>query len=232
MKTVRRTIHPEVKILDAAGGVACYIASNETLDSYGEVIRAAGWKFDRFEKNSPFVDSHQYDTIERLLGTVTDFEIKGDKLVETVQWAIDSPDNRLARIGWQMTMGGHLKAVSVGFYPTKTVTKWDSDKSAWKQQLDALGLHEEDGIRAVYVEQQQIELSAVIIGANPDALLTVGKAFKAGLLVDADLQFLAGDFARRATASAAVIPGPAAHEAKARARQRFLDRIDSITRTL
>ena len=98
-----RTIHPEIRIVDASKGIVDYIASDETIDSYREVIRADGWRFTMFQKNAPFVDSHNYHCIDKLLGQVIDFHIEGRQLVERVQWAIDVEDNKLAKIGWKMT---------------------------------------------------------------------------------------------------------------------------------
>jgi hypothetical protein len=231
MSLLRRELPVTAKVIDAGGGLVEYVASDESMDCYREVIRVSGWRFTRFQKNAPFVDSHRYDSVECLLGKVVDFQVKGRQLVETVQWAIDVPSNQRARIGWEMTRAGYLKAVSVGFQPTRMTSKWDSDKTLWLAQLKELGLHEEDGVRAIYVEQEQLELSAVVIGANPNALLNVGKAFKAGVLNDADLQFLSGEFARRETpASSAPSPAPADAEAHAQARQRFLERIQQITK--
>lgn len=227
---IRREIPTEVRVLDEQTGLVEYIASDESIDSYGEVIRAKGWRFSRFQKNAPFVDSHRYDRIEDLLGKVVDFKVDGRRLVETVQWAIDVPSNQRARIGWDMTRGGYLKAVSVGFQPTKMASRWDQDKAAWLQQLRELDLHEEDGVRAVYVEQEQLELSAVIIGANPNALLQVSKAFRAGVLREADIMLLANSISGPTQsdpveiASAATILGQAA-EARAQARERFLSAV-------
>lgn len=234
MKTIRKEIPVEVKVVDAAGGVVQYVASDESIDSYGEVIRANGWRFTRFAKNAPFVDSHRYDTLETLLGKVVDFRVDGRRLVETVQWAIDVPSNQRARIGWEMTRAGYLKAVSVGFYPTRMTSKWDQDKSTWNQQLRDLGLHEEDGVRAIYMEQEQLELSAVVIGANPNALLQTSKAYKAGVLTDRDLEFLSGELARRnVDASSASDPGHADDEAQVQERRsKFLDEIARITQAL
>jgi hypothetical protein len=181
MKLIR-TLHPRVDILDSAAGTVEYIASDESLDSFGEVIRADGWRFNSFAKNSPFVDSHDYSTIEKCLGKVIDFQVRGGQLVETVQWAIDVPENKLAQIGWKMTQAGYLKAVSVGFYPTRCLTP--ADGREWTQQLRELGLDAAGAPRCIYVEQEQVELSCCIIGANPNAL---AKSYKAGVLSDADL---------------------------------------------
>lgn len=221
----RSLIPVETKVLDGSTGLVEYIASDESIDSYGEIIRAKGWRFDRFSKNAPFVDSHKYDSLECLLGKVVDFRVEGSRLIETVQWAVDVPSNQRARIGWDMTRAGYLRAVSVGFFPTRMVTKWDEDKAAWKEQLAELKVHEEDGVRAIYVEQQQVELSAVVVPANSNALIQLAKGYKAGVLTDRDIEFLSGEVARANTASAATSPGHAADEANARGREQFLARL-------
>ncbi|HEY3853504.1 MAG TPA: hypothetical protein VGO67_03820 [Verrucomicrobiae bacterium] len=68
-----------------------------------------------FQKNAPFVDSHNYTSIDCLLGKVVDFRVKNRQLIETVKWAIDVPSNVLAIKGFAMMQAGYLKAVSVGF---------------------------------------------------------------------------------------------------------------------
>ena len=52
---IRRTIHPEVRLLDEKQGLVEYVASTETLDSYSEIIRADGWKFDDFRRMHPLL---------------------------------------------------------------------------------------------------------------------------------------------------------------------------------
>jgi hypothetical protein len=231
---LRRQLGTECRVLDVSAGIVEYVASDETIDSYGEVIRAKGWKFDRFQKNAPFVDSHQYDKVDCLLGSVIDFKIDGSRLIETVQWAIDVPSNTRARIGWDMTRAGYLKAVSVGFIPIRVVSRWDQDKTGWQQQLSELGLHEEYGVRAVYVEHQQIELSAVIVPANPNALVNVGRAFKEGVIREADLEVLAQSLSVRPLksdpddiATSAIVLGQA-EGARAQGRDQFLQRLRNV----
>jgi hypothetical protein len=71
--TMRREIHPQIKVLDAVAGIVEYVASNETIDCHQEIVRADGWQFNRFAKNAPFVDSHNYESIDCLVGKVLDF---------------------------------------------------------------------------------------------------------------------------------------------------------------
>lgn len=217
MKTLIRTLHPEIKVLDAKNGTVEYIASDESLDSYREIIRADGWRFTRFEKNSPFVDSHDYSTVEKLLGKVIDFKVAGGRLIETVQWAIDVAENKLAQLGWKMCANGYLPAVSVGFIPVRAVSKWE-DPTAFSQELSRLNLGSKDNVRAIYLEQEQIELSACIIGANPNAL---AKAYKADVLDDADLELISIEATKRETHNPATDPADAVLS-RQRARTAFL----------
>ena len=198
-KTVRRTIHPQVKVLDAKQGLVEYVASDESVDSYKEVIRADGWRFTMFRKNAPFVDSHDYSSIEKLLGKVVDFRVEGRKLVETVQWAKDA-GSKLADIGWRMTEGGFLKAVSVGFWPLKWASPGTAEHAAQLRQLE---LEPTTEVRTIFTEQEQVELSACVIGANPNAL---ARSYKAGVLTDADLETISAETARRETAASTADP--------------------------
>jgi hypothetical protein len=196
---IRRVITPEIKVLDAKDGLVEYVASDESVDSFKEVIRADGWRFTNFNKNAPFVDSHDYGSIDKLLGKVVDFGVRGRKLIEVVQWAKDVAENKLAQIGWRMTEAGFLKAVSVGFWPVSYVLPGTAEHAAQLKQLNIEPMTE---VRTIFTEQEQIELSAVIIGANPNAL---AKSYKAGVLTDADLETISQETAQR-TVSPAIDP--------------------------
>jgi len=176
-----RTLTPEIKVVSTAEATVDYIASDQAIDCYNEIIVAKGWRFTRFSKNSPFVDSHEYGCIDKLLGNVTSFEVKGQQLIERVKWAVNA--NPLAQLGFNLTRDGFLKAVSVGFMEVSRV--WQGTKE-FVDAVTKLKLTPEQAaqVRCIHLEQEQIELSACIIGANPNAL---AKAFKAGALKEADL---------------------------------------------
>ncbi len=180
-----RALNVEARIVSEAEGTVDYVASDATLDSYREIVDPRGWKFTHFSKNAPFVDSHDYWSIEKLLGKVISFEVKGGQLIERVQWAKDVAEAKLAQLGWKLTTGGFLKAVSVGFFSKKHASVW-GDANNWAAACQALKLDAETiaQCRCIYLEQEQIELSACIIGANPNAL---AKAHKEGCVKDADL---------------------------------------------
>jgi HK97 family phage major capsid protein len=209
-KVLHRIIHPEIRVLDAAKGLVEYVASDETVDSYREVIRAGGWRFEKFKKNPVFLDSHSYDSIKKVIGRVISFEVKRGRLIEVVQWAVDVEDNELARIGFRMTEAGYLKAVSVGFMPVKWVTRNDS---AFKGQLVELGLPADSDVRTIYTEQEQVELSACVIGANPNALANLAKARAAGIITAEEEERFSLDHGRDiARAASSRAPGARADE--------------------
>lgn len=179
---IRREIGTQTRVIDAKRGTVEYIASSQAVDSCGDVVCAAGADFSRFERNAPFVDSHNYGSIDCLLGKVIDFRVVGKTVVETCQWAIDVPTNTLALKGFQMTQAGYLKAVSIGFIPQKTCRP---NSAEWQSVCEDLGMGDlEDSIACVYQKWLQLELSACCIGANPEA---VAKSRAAGIIEDSDL---------------------------------------------
>ena len=179
----RRNLSVTARILSEADGLVEYIASDATLDSYQESILPTGWRFNLFQRNSPFVDSHQYHSIEALLGKVVSARVEGGQLIETVQWAKDIPEHKLAQLGWKLTLGGFLKAVSVGFRVLKSAGPHDQGWNGYVAE-SGLGADEAAKCRRIFVEQEQLELSACVIGANPAA---VAKALQEGCIRDADL---------------------------------------------
>lgn len=178
-----KALNVEVRVVSEDDGTVDYIASDATLDAYREIVDPRGWKFTHFDRNAPFVDSHDYWSIDKLLGKVTAFRVESGKLIERVQWAKDIEENKLAQLGWKMTKGGYLKAVSVGFMSVKHA--WCGSQ-AFADACASLGLDVSTAAQCqrIFIEQEQLELSACIIGANPSAL---AKAWGEGCVRDGDL---------------------------------------------
>jgi hypothetical protein len=253
---IHKTIFPEVKIADEKAGIVEYVASDESLDRQQEIVRIGGWRFNRMEKNHPFVDSHSYKTIQSVVGKVLDARVdtlaRGPALVETAQWAIDVPENKTAKLGWEMTKAGYLTAVSPGFLPIKLVTKrgpddWPGDwegariysantrdgRKVWEAQAQEMGVTKAMPLRdasTIYIEHEQIELSACVIGCNPNAL---AKSYKAGVINDADLEWISEETAKRLTTATKALESDAALVAqRRRARAKFLDELTAKIKRL
>lgn len=188
------------KVLSEAEGTVEFVASDESLDAHREIVRVGGWRFTHFKKNAPFVDSHDYSSITKLLGQVVDFRVERGQLVETVRYSREP--GTLAEWAFKMVRDGFLRAVSVGFVPTRMATRWDPESKDFLAQIAELRLDAATAgqLRAVYMEQEQIELSQCVIGANPNAL---AKAYKAGTLSEEDLDQFAAAIAASKTAAPA-----------------------------
>jgi len=195
---IRREMVVVPRVLSETDGTVEFVASDETLDCYNEIVRVGGWRFTHFAKNSPFVNSHDYSKIENLLGIVTDWRIEKGQLIETVKYA-RKPDT-LAEWAFLMVRDGFLKAVSVGFIPLSMCSKWDGDTKDLLAQIAELNLDAQTAakLRVVYREQEQIELSQCIIGANPNALAKscemIARAYKGGCLDEAAVHSLSAMF--------------------------------------
>lgn len=181
---LRRALTVVPRVINEQQGTVEFVASDATLDCYHEIVMASGWKFTHFQKNAPFVDSHDYSSITKLLGQVVDWRVEKDQLIETVRYSREP--GTLAEWAFKMVRDGFLKAVSVGFVPVRMVSKWDAQQSDFLTQIGAMKLDPATAasVRAIYLEQEQIELSQCVIGANPNAL---AKAYKAGSLTEEDL---------------------------------------------
>lgn len=192
MTTLRRSLNTQVRVLDEKNGLVEYIASSESLDTYNEIVMADGWRLNRIQKNFPFVDSHNYESIDCLLGRGVNCTVEAKQLITTVKWAIDVPQNLLAQKGFAMTKAGYLKAVSVGFIPIRTVTRFDGDQTTWKEACEKAGQDPaQTDCRAIYLEQELLELSACVLGSNADA---VARSVAAGIFTADDVGRLSGRY--------------------------------------
>lgn len=132
-----------------------FIASDETLDRYHEVIVASGWKLDNYVKNPVFQNSHQYGDIIYTIGRALITEVRNvygrAVLFQRVEFATEA--NPIAKIAYNLYKGKFLNAVSVGFIPLQ----WENGEpgNLWNRR---------------YTEQELLEVSAVGIPANPNAL--------------------------------------------------------------
>lgn len=134
-----------------------FVASTETVDRYGDVIRVAGWDTRAYEQNPVFLWAHESDKppIGKCVGIEKDVE--SGELVQKIQFA-DRDTYPFADTAFKLYKGGFLNAVSVGFMAKEVKPRYEES---------------EDGPEFVgyeFVEQELMELSAVPVPANPDAL--------------------------------------------------------------
>jgi len=154
---------PPLAVLD-------FIASDDTLDRYGEILEPTGWRLDNYRRNPVFQNAHQYGDILFTLGKalVTEVrEVAGHDgrvrlaLYQRTEFAVEA--NPLARIAYALYQGKFLNAVSVGFIPLR----WQDASSSPSSSSSSSS---SPPVRRRYLEMELLEVSAVGIPANPSAL--------------------------------------------------------------
>lgn len=169
---------------------ARFIASDATVDRYGDIVEPKGWDLANFRRNPIFLWMHsQYQPI----GTVKKIGLEDGALIATVRF-YDPGDSKIADDLWRLVKKKKLRAVSVGF----TVKSAD-DYEYIRDESDRV-----TGIR--YLRQELLELSLVSVPANPNALQVARAAglpdelIRQALPLDASIQEQHIAMRRRASA--------------------------------
>ena len=169
----------EVGVSLGSSAVLDFIASTATVDRYHEIIEPAGWRLESYRRNPVFQNAHNCGDILFTLGKalVTEVRAVGERqaLCQRIQFATEV--NPVARIGYGLYKGGFLNAVSVGFIPLR----WEDGN----RTNGTTGTDGTNGPRRRYLEQELLEVSAVAIPANPDALAL---GLKSGAIAKSDVQ--------------------------------------------
>ncbi len=163
----------EAKAVDGDAPMMDFIATDETLDRYNELIKLNGWDIKNYLANPVVPDCHDYSSIARILGRSVSLTIS-DKMVNRVEFCLDNP---LGNMAYKMAKGQFIKSESVGFIPLE----WTNGNE--KGQPDR-----------TYTKAELLEISLVVVPANPGA--TIGLAVKSGAIEKADLKSLA-DFLKQ-----------------------------------
>lgn len=141
-----------------------FVFSDESVDRYGDIIRARGWDLDNFNANPIALFGHDAGSVENVIGRAHNVRVQGSQLVGDIEF-MSAEANPNAEAVYQMVKGGFLKTVSVGFSPLE-----------WEQTKDK---SRPGGID--FKKQELLEISVVPIPANPNALV---QAKAAGIDVD------------------------------------------------
>jgi len=156
MEILRTLVHVAVKEL---GDRTLEIAgSTEDVDRMGDIIRAKGWKLAPFKKNPVFMWGHDYSQPPIGRATKVWVDKETQKLMFNIEFA-DAETYEFADTIYKLYKGGFLHATSVGFIPLE-----------WEGKSDELPYPNWEG--NVFTSQELLELSAVPVPANANALVT------------------------------------------------------------
>jgi hypothetical protein len=195
---LRRTLLTEIREVSSGAPpssanpqpILDFIASDEALDRYDEIITAAGWRLENYRRNPVFQNAHQYGDVIFTLGKALQTEVRDGRLYQRIEFATEV--NPMARIAHGLYKGKFLNAVSVGFIPLRWVNGPGAGQgpSAGRGECSALDTRHaaaSSSFRRKYLEQELLEVSAVGIPANPNALAL---GLKSGAVGKSDLREL------------------------------------------
>lgn len=150
-----------------------FIASDETVDSYGDILRVDGADLSRYKSGAAaFITSHDIRDVSGSSGVIVNAKKAknvpgspdGKAVLVTVYFPTAEEDPDADRI-FKKYKAGTLRAVSVGFTPIEMY------QPSSEAERKAMGLGKW-GIE--FRKWMPYELSAVTVGANPNALSMKG----------------------------------------------------------
>jgi len=157
MKPVTKLYDCELKDFNEKERTFTAIASTETKDRDGDIMRVSGAKLKNFRKNPVVLFGHDDRSLP--VAKATDIRVDGDKLLFKPKFAT-SDMNPFADQVFKMFKGGFLRAFSIRFDPIKFEVLPSEEKNP--DPFERLGRE--------FKQWELLEISAVNIPANPEAL--------------------------------------------------------------
>lgn len=139
-----------------------FLCSTDTVDRYGEIVEPEAYRasLDAFMQNPVFAAGHQHVGLNgepTVLGHWEKLWISKDGLEGIAQF---DDEDELAQRYWNNYRKGHMRAVSVGFIVKPN--GWDMREVEIDQERQRV---------RVFTDVDLLEISAVMVPANPDALV-------------------------------------------------------------
>ena len=127
-----------------------FLISNEDVDRHGDVVLARGWRLEAYRRNPVFLWAHDY--ARPVIGRAQSVWKEPGQLLARMEFA----PTDFAREVAALYRSGYQQGVSVGFKPLRYEERRQERTGAFL------------GIR--FLEQELLEVSAVPVPANRDAL--------------------------------------------------------------
>jgi len=140
------------ELMPNGDGTYTFVASDESVDSYGDIVRADKWDLKRYRSNPIVLFGHDNSNP---IGLSTKVWVDGKKLMHTIKFADEGTSDFIDTVR-KLTAQKILRAVSVGFKP-KAEPVPIMEKGVWTGGYEFVG-------------QELLEISLVSIPANPNAL--------------------------------------------------------------
>jgi HK97 family phage prohead protease len=185
----------EVKSQQDDDRILRFIGSTATRDRMGDEISVKGWQTKNYMKHPVFLWGHNYDELP--IGKTVKLEKTDNALLFDVEFAPADVNPKAEQV-YQLYKQGFLRATSVGFKSLDSEwidTETDEEKKRSKKEPDVPA-----GKR--FKKQELLELSAVNVPANPEALIT---ARKKGMTMPEELHKVLDDYQKQRAVNKQVI---------------------------
>ena len=146
-------VYKATQLEEQADGTYEYVASDETTDRYGDVVRVDGWDLKNYRKNPIVLFVHQKDNPDGIASKVW---IEGKKLMVRIKLAEEGTSDFIDTLR-KLVKQKIVRAVSVGFMPTVEPKYIRDEKNEYITGMEFVG-------------QELLENSLVTVPANPSAL--------------------------------------------------------------
>lgn len=165
---IRKGINITIKESDDKERTITAIGSKETVDRDGDILMIKGVNTKNYKKNSVVLLNHNYHDFPIGKAVGKKVWVDGDELKFKIQFASEE-ENPKAEQAYKLFKGGYLNAFSLGFIPNYEKTEYPEKHKK--------------GARRIFHEAELLEISAVSVPANQDALRAgINKAWDDGIL--------------------------------------------------
>ena len=141
-----------IETIDTDNRSFIVVASDESVDRYGDIVTVSGWELDNFQKNPIALWGHNSDLP---IGTVPRLWKDGTRLLAEMKLAPPGVDEFVDKL-WRFVEAKILRAVSVQFLPTT------EPEPIYNSERRFTGFK--------YVGHELLELSLCSVPANAGAL--------------------------------------------------------------
>jgi len=175
VELMKKIFNFEVKEVEGEENTLSFTGSDETPDRDDDVISVDGWELDNYLKNPVFMWAHDYK--QPPIGKAVEVKKEDRKLRFNIKFA-DKDTYPFANTIFKLYRGGFMKATSVGFIPHKTEPRLDEEGNPIARGRN-------------FLSQELLELSAVPIPCNPNALVD---SFQKGVFNEEELKVMEDKF--------------------------------------
>ena len=165
---ILKDINIEIKEVDDKERTITAIGSKEVVDRDGDIIKVGGINTKNWKKNPVVMLNHDYYDFPVAKGVGRKVWIENNKMMFKLQFA-PADTYPKADIAFKLYKGGYMSAFSIGFIPNHEKTEFPEKHKA--------------GARRIFNEVELLEISAVSVPANQEALMAgVNKAWNDGII--------------------------------------------------